>query len=77
MLFPDLSLPMKYTAPLTLDALGVKVDALDKRVAVIEERLGGWKLSGSLRVDIENRDKDAPESDGSSEVSRSRLIFER
>ena len=60
-----------------LDALGVKVDALDKRVAVLEDRLGGWKLSGSLRVDLENRDKDAPESDGSSEVSRSRLIFER
>ena len=29
-----------------LDALGVKVDSLDKRVAVLEDNLGGWKLSG-------------------------------
>lgn len=29
-----------------LDALGVKVDSLDKRVAVLEENLGGWKLAG-------------------------------
>ena len=31
-----------------LDALGVKVDSLDKRVAVLEENLGGWKLSGKF-----------------------------
>ena len=31
-----------------LDALGVKVDSLDKRVAVLEDNLGGWKLSGQL-----------------------------
>ncbi len=61
-----------------LDALGVKVDALDKRVSVIEERLGGWKLSGSLRVDLKNQDsKEAPVSEGSSTIARSRLIFER
>ncbi|RRD64457.1 S-layer homology domain-containing protein [Fretibacterium sp. OH1220_COT-178] len=60
-----------------LDALGVKVDNLDKRVSVIEDRLGGWKLSGSLRLDIRNEDNDAPVSDGSSRVTRSRLIFER
>ncbi len=29
-----------------LDALGVKVDSLDKRVAVLEDNLGGWKLAG-------------------------------
>ena len=34
-----------------LDALGVKVDKLDKRVAVLEDRLGGWKLSGSFTFD--------------------------
>ena len=28
-----------------LDALGVKVDSLDKRVAVLEDRLGGWKVN--------------------------------
>ena len=31
-----------------LDALGVKVDSLDKRVAVLEDNLGGWKLSGKF-----------------------------
>lgn len=34
-----------------LDALGVKVDKIDKRVAVLEDRLGGWKLNGELRFD--------------------------
>ena len=31
-----------------LDALGVKVNKIDKRVAVLEDRLGGWKLNGTL-----------------------------
>ncbi len=34
-----------------LDALGVKVDSLDKRVAVLEENLGGWKLGGQFWFD--------------------------
>ncbi|MGI6443081.1 MAG: S-layer homology domain-containing protein [Synergistaceae bacterium] len=34
-----------------LDALGVKVDKIDKRVAVLEDRLGGWKLRGIFRFD--------------------------
>ena len=34
-----------------LDALGVKVDKLDKRVAVLEENLGGWKLRGLFWFD--------------------------
>ncbi len=34
-----------------LDALGVKVDSLDKRVAVLEENLGGWKLRGIFWFD--------------------------
>ena len=34
-----------------LDALGVKVDKIDKRVAVLEDRLGGWKLRGSFIFD--------------------------
>lgn len=34
-----------------LDALGVKVDKLDKRVAVLEDRLGGWKLRGLFVFD--------------------------
>jgi len=34
-----------------LDALGVKVDGLDKRVAVLENNLGGWKLRGTFWFD--------------------------
>jgi len=34
-----------------LDALGVKVDKIDKRVAVLEDRLGGWKLRGTFTFD--------------------------
>ncbi|MDO5115053.1 MAG: S-layer homology domain-containing protein [Synergistaceae bacterium] len=34
-----------------LDALGVKVDKIDKRVAVIENRLGGWKINGNMWFD--------------------------
>ena len=41
-----------------LDALGVKVDSLDKRVAVLEENLGGWKLYGELYFDAQFYDSD-------------------
>ena len=34
-----------------LDALGVKVDKIDKRVAVLEDNLGGWKLRGQFWFD--------------------------
>ncbi|EFC90255.1 S-layer domain protein [Dethiosulfovibrio peptidovorans DSM 11002] len=34
-----------------LDALGVKVDKIDSRVAVLEENIGGWKFWGELRFD--------------------------
>ena len=34
-----------------LDALGVKVDKIDKRVAQLESDIGGWKLSGEFRFD--------------------------
>jgi len=34
-----------------LDALGVKVDEIDSRVAVLEENIGGWKLWGEFRFD--------------------------
>ena len=34
-----------------LDALGVKVDGIDARLAVIEKDLGGWSLAGELRFD--------------------------
>ncbi|WP_455598459.1 S-layer homology domain-containing protein [Cloacibacillus sp.] len=34
-----------------LDALGVKVDMLDKRSAILEERLGGWRIQGTFSFD--------------------------
>jgi hypothetical protein len=34
-----------------LDALGVKVDKIDSRLAVLESNLGGWKIAGSWRFD--------------------------
>ena len=38
-----------------LEALGVRVDELDERVAVLESRLGGWALHGSLVVEVKYR----------------------
>ncbi len=43
-----------------LDALGVKVDKLDARVAVLEERIGGWKFSGNFRFTSKWADDDNP-----------------
>jgi hypothetical protein len=40
-----------------LDALGVKVDSLDSRVAVLEENLGGWKIAGGFRFDYSKVDE--------------------
>ncbi|MDO9508684.1 MAG: S-layer homology domain-containing protein, partial [Thermovirgaceae bacterium] len=34
-----------------LDALGVKVDELDSRVALLEDGVGGWKIYGQMRFD--------------------------
>ena len=34
-----------------LDALGVKVDKIDKRVAVLEDGIGGWKIRGQFWFD--------------------------
>jgi len=42
-----------------LDALGVKVDQLDSRVAVLEKGVGGWSISGSFRMDWKWADQDA------------------
>jgi hypothetical protein len=58
-----------------LDALGVKVDQLDKRISVAEDRLGGWKISGELRLDIEDWDND--DADGSATLSLARIEFHR
>jgi hypothetical protein len=34
-----------------LDSLGVRVDELDERVAILEEDIGGWSMAGQLRFD--------------------------
>jgi len=36
-----------------LDTLGVRYDKLDDSIETLEGRLGGWRLGGSLRMDIE------------------------
>jgi hypothetical protein len=58
-----------------LDALGVKTDAIDRKVGITESRLGGWKLSGELRLDVVDWGND--NQDGSIELWRSRLIIQR
>ena len=67
-----------------LDALGVKVDKLDSRVAVLEENLGGWKIAGDFRFDYSKVDdstsgvyKDSTDSwdDQDNTLSRARLHF--
>lgn len=61
-----------------LEALGVRVDDLDERVKVLEDRLGGWHMHGILRLDVRNygdRDKPTPENDV--KMTRARLFFER
>lgn len=46
-----------------LDALGVKVDQLDSRVAVLEEGVGGWKIAGSFRMDWKWADRSRTAAD--------------
>lgn len=63
-----------------LDALGVKVDKLDSRVAVLEAGVGGWKLSGEFRFDSRTTDLDGSNIYGVSNkwnqnVTRVRLHF--
>jgi len=60
-----------------LDALGVKVDKLDKRVAVLEKNIGGWKITGEFRHDWKFADVDggAYGDDKQSNMNRARLHF--
>ncbi|NMF18784.1 S-layer homology domain-containing protein [Cloacibacillus porcorum] len=59
-----------------LDALGVKVDKIDKRVAVLEKNLGGWKLSGQMYFDANFTDYDSdPDNDRSFGFGRARLFL--
>jgi len=41
-----------------LDALGVRVDALEKDMGIFKSRLNGWRISGRIRFDIEHRMRD-------------------
>ena len=45
-----------------LDALGVKVDKIDKRVAQLESDIGGWKLTGEFRFDTKFTGNDSDNS---------------
>ncbi|MDR2180438.1 MAG: S-layer homology domain-containing protein [Synergistaceae bacterium] len=65
-----------------LDALGVQVEQIDGRLGTIEDRLGGWKLSGVLRVDLKYGDalgalNEAEDSRGYGDLRRARLFIER
>jgi hypothetical protein len=60
-----------------LDALGVKVDALDARVGKIESRLGGWKLSGNMRVDLYHATYDNQSDSDGAPMPRTRLEIQR
>ena len=67
-----------------LEALGVRVDELDERVAVLEDRLGGWHIHGVLALDLnyqKNQEaRDASwqnEGDGKVTFDDSKLLIER
>ncbi len=66
-----------------LEALGVRVDELDERVAVLEDRLGGWHISGTLALqithDTENEAAGNRTGDGKTkfDYDEAKLIFER
>ena len=46
-----------------LEALGVKVDSFDSRLAALEKGLSGWKISGQMRFDYKSFDYDGREED--------------
>ncbi|MBQ7154578.1 MAG: hypothetical protein IJR85_03350, partial [Synergistaceae bacterium] len=66
-----------------LEALGVRVDELDERVAVLEDRLGGWHIHGTLVLDVINQSRNdagdafGPDGQGSVGFDEARLFFER
>ena len=60
-----------------LNAIGVTAAMLDDRIAVVENRLGGWALSGSLRMDVEAWRYHAEDKDAETILSMARLFFDR
>ena len=62
-----------------LEALGVKVDSFDSRLAALEKGLGGWSISGELQFDYNSTDggiDDAGDKDGF-EFDSARLFLHR
>ena len=61
-----------------LEALGVRVDELDQRVAVLEDRLGGWHIHGALALDVTNKSKnESPNPDTKIDYDDLKLFIER
>lgn len=63
-----------------LGALGVRVDELDERVRVLEERLGGWHIHGSLVLDVKSQSGEnalSKNGDGAVTFDEARIFFER
>ena len=60
-----------------LDALGVKVDNIDSRLAVMEERLGGWQINGTFRMRLEWADEAFDGANGGARfrLHRTRINF--
>lgn len=63
-----------------LEALGVRVDELDERVAIFEDRLGGWHIHGQMELDVQNKSENNAlkgDGDGSIAFDNARIFFER
>jgi hypothetical protein len=60
-----------------LEALGVRVDEMEGKVNKLDERLGGWKLSGRLRLDVINNENDEPDPDTIFKHTNFRIEMER
>jgi len=58
-----------------LDALGVRVDELFGQVDGLHRRLGGWQISGALRLDIEDIDNN--DTDAHANLAWGRLFLDR
>ena len=63
-----------------LEALGVKVDGFDARLAKLEKGLSGWKISGQMRFDYNDDDTSSSKSGNGRTgftTSRARIFLHR
>ena len=63
-----------------LEALGVKVDGFDSRLSALEKGLGGWRITGQLRMDTRMWDTEESTSGSKANgntMSRGRLFLHR